>query len=101
MANNDFLSNQLIKLGDMMGDGLHNDPGGKWISREYKRICKILHPEFFPKKDTSKRDESVALWCSSHKCQLCGGDLKQTRKGSIRVICVKCNQRFQLKHKSK
>ena len=95
----EFLINQLIKLGDMMGDGLHYEPDGAWISREYRKIFKKLYPEMFPKKDLSKRNKSVDKWCLSHKCQLCGGDLKQTKKGSLRVICLKCNQKFQLKCK--
>lgn len=33
----DRLYGQLVKLGDMMGDGLHHEPGGKWISRDYKK----------------------------------------------------------------
>lgn len=38
----DFLHRQLVKLGDMMGDGLHKEPDGKWISREYAKIAKQL-----------------------------------------------------------
>jgi len=34
--NNEHLLAQLVKLGDMMGDGLHNEPDGKWIEREYR-----------------------------------------------------------------
>lgn len=41
---NDHLHRQLIKLGDMMGDGLHYESDGKWIEKEYTKICKILHP---------------------------------------------------------
>lgn len=42
MEDNKKLHEQLIKLGDMMGDGLHHEDGGKWIEREYKNgIIKI------------------------------------------------------------
>lgn len=34
------LHRQLVKLGDMMGDGLHLEPDGKWISKEYKQGAK-------------------------------------------------------------
>ena len=27
----DLLGDRLVHLGDMMGDGLHLEPGGKWI----------------------------------------------------------------------
>ena len=32
----------LIQLGDMMGDGLHHEPDGYWIPKEYKRILRAL-----------------------------------------------------------
>lgn len=41
-TDNDFLLNQLVKLGDMMGDGLHHEPDGKWIEKEYRKIAKQL-----------------------------------------------------------
>lgn len=38
----DNLHQQLIRLGDMMGDGLHLEQDGKWIEKEYKHICMLL-----------------------------------------------------------
>ena len=35
---NQDLWNRFIRLGDMMGDGLHHEPDGKWIERDYKPI---------------------------------------------------------------
>ena len=29
----------------MMGDGLHIEPGGKWITKEYNKLAKILIPD--------------------------------------------------------
>jgi hypothetical protein len=29
----------------MIADGEHLEKGGKWISREYRKISKILYPE--------------------------------------------------------
>lgn len=95
----DFLHRQLVKLGDMMGDGLHHEPGGGWISREYNKISRILFPEMFPKKDYSKRNEAVKKWCSLHRCSKCNGVLKQTKSGSLRVICQDCGCKFQLSKK--
>ena len=31
MTDNDSLYNQMIKLGDMIGDGLHLEPDDKWF----------------------------------------------------------------------
>ena len=36
------LRHQLIRLGDMMGDGCHLEKDGKWIGKEYKKILKLL-----------------------------------------------------------
>lgn len=95
----DFLHSQLVKLGDMMGDGLHHEPGGGWISREYNKICRILFPDMIPKKDYSKKNEAVRKWCNSHQCSQCKGVLKQTRSGSLRVVCQDCGAKFQLSKK--
>lgn len=95
----EFLSNQLIKLGDMIGDGLHHEADGEWISREYSRICRILYPDMFPKKDFTQRNNAVAKWCENHKCLRCEGELKQTKSGSLRVVCKSCNTKFQLSKK--
>ncbi|MDH6308024.1 hypothetical protein M2451_002543 [Dysgonomonas sp. PFB1-18] len=92
----DFLHDQLIKLGDMMGDGLHHEPGGRWISREYNKICRILYPDMMPKKDFTKRNKAVEKWCSLHQCSQCNGKLRQTRSGSMRVICLDCGTKYQL-----
>lgn len=99
MLNNNDLHSQLIKLGDMMGDGLHLEPGGGWISREYKKILRQLEPELFHKRDYTTRNLSVQRFCDKHKCSVCSGTLEQTRSGSLRVICVTCKTKFQLKKK--
>ena len=81
---NDFLHNQLIKLGDMMGDGLHYEPDGKWIEREYKQIAKLLYPEAYKNAAKDKRDSvdiRMAKLLSETKC-VCGGELQQVRKGT-------------------
>lgn len=95
------LHQQLIKLGDMMGDGLHHEPGGKWISREYQKICKTLG--YLPKRkrgeatrDTATINEKMAERVSSTDCKKCGGTLQQTRSGSMRAKCLDCGGKFQL-----
>lgn len=97
MNDRDILYQQFIRLGDMMGDGLHLERDGRWIAREYKRISKILFPEMFPKRDTALRDTAISEWCKDNPCKNCGGKFKQTRKGSMRVVCTECGVKRQLK----
>jgi hypothetical protein len=94
----DFLYDQLIKLGDMMGDGLHHEPDGKWISREYKKICIALGLIKKPnRKNNSKAiDKAMAKSLGSQRCPKCDGNLKQTRAGSLRANCLECGVKFQV-----
>lgn len=39
MNGNEHLWRQFEKLGEMMGDGLHHEADGKWISVEYKKLA--------------------------------------------------------------
>lgn len=83
-----ILMQQLIKLGDMMGDGLHHEPDGKWISKEYTRILKELG--MLPKRkrvNSDKINEAMQRRVSDVNCGKCGGKLTQTRSGSKRAIC--------------
>lgn len=95
-----YLSNQLIKLGDMMGDGMHHEPDGKWISAEYRKISKLLYPEEFKEKRRQKSDkinERIAELLTTTKCK-CGGTLKQSRSGSRIIRCTEnlCNSQYKL-----
>lgn len=91
-----YLHNQLIKLGDMMGDGLHHEPDGKWISKEYRRVAKALGYIPKVKRNTKVIDEKMKERVSDVPCSKCGGELKQTRSGSMRASCLGCGARFQL-----
>lgn len=86
----DFLHRQLIKLGDMMGDGLHKEPDGKWISREYAKIAKKLGYAPPRRNNSEKINAAMAERVKQVSCQKCGGELKQTRKGSMRAKCQTC-----------
>ncbi|MEB7891021.1 hypothetical protein NGK36_17260 [Hafnia alvei] len=94
------LHNQLIKLGDMMGDGLHLEPGGKWISQDYKRIAKALGYSISKKRQRRANPEQVNALMAERvketKCGKCSGVLKQTRLGSMRASCESCGAKFQL-----
>ena len=51
------LHSQLIKLGDMMGDGLHHEPDGRWISKEYTKVLRALG--IAPKQKRANNSEVI------------------------------------------
>ncbi len=91
------LHNQLIKLGDMMGDGLHYEPDGKWIEKEYRKILKALG--YIKTKSKTKNikniNDKMLERVKVFRCQ-CGSEVKQTRSGSMRTKCIDCGNRYQL-----
>jgi len=100
------LHKDLVKLGDMMGDGLHLESDGKWISREYKKILKALgmlpKKKISPEEMAKRKSKSEAInkrmqeRISQTPCGKCNGALKQTRIGSKRAICESCGGKWQL-----
>lgn len=93
----DLLEDRLVRLGDMMGDGLHLEPGGKWIEREYKKTLKalgILEP-VKRKNNSEKINEFMAKRLKEVKCT-CGSELIQSRSGSFIGKCLKCGKKFIL-----
>lgn len=93
----DCLHRQLIKLGDMMGDGLHHEPDGKWIEKEYARVFNALYPDVRKQRRAKKAiaiNENMLKLFKTFKCS-CGGELKQSRSGSKVAYCVKCNLRYK------
>lgn len=42
MKDTEYLYDRLIRLGDLMGDGCHLEPDGKWIEKEYRDIVRLL-----------------------------------------------------------
>lgn len=97
---NQFEWDHFCKLGEMIGDGLHNEPDGKWISKEYARLSKILIPEL--KEEAKARrvlknahiDAQMTKLIGLKKC-VCGGILKQSRSGSKIAYCTQCDQRYK------
>ena len=93
----DILYERLVRLGDMMGDGLHHEPGGKWIEKEYEQILielGIAKPKK-RKSNVQKINECMANRLKVAKC-LCGSELKQSRSGSFIGVCDKCGKQFIL-----
>lgn len=101
-SDNAYLYNQLVHLGDMMGDGMHLEPGGKWISREYNLILKRLG--LLPKKKRRKKtkaeidflNQKMQTALMGHRCLECEGNLTQTRSGSLRARCDDCGLKYQI-----
>ena len=52
---NEHLWRQFCRLGEMMGDGLHYEPDGKWIAKEYRQLAKILIPEMKEEKSIRRK----------------------------------------------
>ncbi|KNX80647.1 hypothetical protein DA83_16080 [Pseudomonas sp. 250J] len=86
----------LIKLGDMIGDGLADEPDGAWIRRDYKRVAKALGHGMPRRNNSAAINAAVARFLEGNKCP-CGGPLKQTRSGALRVMCGSCCRTIQLK----
>lgn len=96
----DFVWEQFCRLGEMIGDGLHHEPDGKWITRDYNRLAKILVPgikEALQAKRKLKADhvtKQISELIKVKKCS-CGGELIQKRKGTKVVYCKDCNSRYK------
>jgi hypothetical protein len=97
--NNKHLWDQFCRLGEMMGDGLHHESDGKWISREYKRLSIILIPEIREVENERKvaknkvQDRRIGELLEKFSCS-CGGKCKQLRSGSLTVQC-QCGKRYK------
>nr|WP_067285801.1 hypothetical protein [Marinobacterium profundum] len=87
---------RLVKLGDMMGDGLHLEPDGKWIAREYKATLRELGIAIPRKNNTPQINERMTVRVKQVVCTQCGGALVQTRSGSKRARCASCPAKFKL-----
>ncbi|UOX38453.1 hypothetical protein VpasPP24_113 [Vibrio phage Vpas_PP24] len=87
------LSSRLVKLGDMIGDGIDTPE----VRREYRVICKQLgYIEDKPRANNSdKINKAVEEALKNQVCPKCHGDLRQKRKGSYKVICIECKSPFK------
>lgn len=95
------LHNQLVKLGDMIGDGLADEPDGRWIRTEYSRVCRALGYTRPRANNRAAIDEGVKRFLEKNRCPRCQGELKQTRAGAMRLTCGACGLRMQLKRTNK
>lgn len=88
---------ELVKLGDMIGDGLHLQPGGRWIARDYAKVAKELGYTMPRSSRVADIDKAMASLLQTTSCPDCMGTLKQTRSGSRRVECTDCQRRYQFR----
>ena len=97
----DRLYRDLVKLGDMMGDGLHLEPDGKWINKEYKATMKALGlwPKQTRRNNSAQINEKMAEALKDSECPVCTGELKQTRSGSMKAKCTNCTEVFKVLHR--
>ena len=90
------LHRQLVKLGDMMGDGLHLEPNGNWINAEYRRTLKALGLLPPRKNNGDAINKAMSVRVVEVACPSCGGALKQTRSGAKRARCKLCSNLYKL-----
>ena len=102
---NEFEWNQFCRLGEMMGDGLHHEPDGKWISKEYRRLSRILIPEIKEAEQQARKAKAeniqrqMEALMEKKSCTQCGGKLIQRRKGTTVCYCTVCGTRHKAKKK--
>lgn len=93
------LWDRFCKLGEMMGDGLHWEEDGKWISKEYNKLSRILLPDMHKDIRKAKADainKQMAFLLAKSACS-CGGKLIQKKKGTKVSYCEVCNNRYVAK----
>lgn len=90
------LQHQLVRLGDMLGDGLGDEPDGAWIGREYRATCKALGILPKRRRNVAGTNARVAEALQRMPCPGCGGMLQQTRSGALRAKCPTCAKTYQL-----
>jgi len=99
---NEHLWRQFIRLGEMMGDGLHHEE--PWIAKEYKRLMMILCPPTVEEKAAIREHKNksinaqMAELLKDRHCS-CGGSIKQSRSGSKTAYCDRCRAKFKAKPK--
>jgi len=100
--NDEFLWSQFCRLGERIGDG-DLDKDELWMHKEYKRLAKILIPDYTKMETQIRKDKNLALnkrvkeLIKDSSCHHCLGELKQSRSGSKVLICVKCKTRYRMK----
>ena len=104
------LYRQLDTLGQLIADDDEYGASRAYYNREYRRVVNALRrlePEkwkdypVYRQHTTDGRNEMVQKWLAKNRCPKCGGEFKQTRSGSFRIVCQQCGQTGQLKRKKR
>lgn len=104
-----WLYKMLDKCGQMIAEDDEWGADRRYFNREYRSIMKELaklEPEKWKdfkelQKPSERYDGLVSEFCKTHKCPKCGGEIKQTRSGSLCVKCCNCNSKYKLKTKKR
>ncbi|MGX9459398.1 hypothetical protein ACWU37_20940 (plasmid) [Photobacterium damselae subsp. damselae] len=100
-----YLSQRLIRCGDLLGEGDLDPSFKKEVRREYRAVLNELYPDIKKsenKKRSDLRDKAVKAWLEgpglNTACSGCSsvGCFKQSRRGSYRIICTRCNMKSRL-----
>ena len=96
-SDQDFLCRQLDGLGQLIADGEADEPDGKWIRQQYRQVAKTLGliKTTRKRKNNDKIDKFMSKRLEDVKCD-CGGELKQSRKGSFVGVCKVCGKKYRL-----
>lgn len=106
-ADKEYLHRQLVKLGDMLGDG----DCDAWVGQEYNRIARQLG--YMPQKASKRRlkipervkaeiNGHMEIRCQQEQCPECKRhSLKQSRSGSMSASCTLCGRSFKLLRRAK
>lgn len=104
MESNQHLWDRFARLGDMIGEGDHDNMAE--INREYKKLMLILIPEIKEDLKTARilknkrLDLQIKEKLNTEFCGKCEGALVQTRSGSLVVKCSVCSTKYKF-NKSK
>lgn len=91
----EYLALRLQGLECRMQRGEHLQEGGAQLVREYRKLKAAQGKGLRkPKKDHSAVDQAMAAQLPACACGACGGELKQTRSGSLRAVCQTCGERW-------
>lgn len=102
-----WLYQQLDKCGQMIAEDDEWGATRRELNREYRRIVGALArlepekwrdlPMLQRQKPSEKYDQLVAEFCQKNRCRSCGGEMRQSRSGSLRIVCQQCGAKYQLK----
>lgn len=92
---NEFLWNQFCRLGEMIGDGLADEPDGAWIRKEYRQIAIALgvaKPSDFRKTRKNHNKQINDFMTERLKIAACKKMWRKTKADTLRFITGKMRQ---------